>query len=240
MTPSLQVVDKLSAADSMAGLVRDSSQLRMLGVVQSPARPDRSRSAAGAAIPHGGGRIIQAAVPCPGQLPIQKLEIRVAGCQPQVPEEMGYLKAPTHLHINVVAVESQAVSVLRAAAAAAAGQSVIVINSLDEWEKQSGCSKWVLIHFTARGCGAAWLQFLLTSPKASRASFSSKSTSPNWHLLLPVTILRLCQPSCSSKYSRVEGRVQPIRVRLVEWTKRDGTRQPQFQSCLDEGQTGTS
>jgi thioredoxin 1 len=157
MTPSLQVVDKLSAADSMAGLVRDSSQLRMLGVVQSPARPDRSRSAAGAAIPHGGGRIIQAAVPCPGQLPIQKLEIRVAGCQPQVPEEMGYLKAPTHLHINVVAVESQAVSVLRAAAAAAAGQSVIVINSLDEWEKQSGCSKWVLIHFTARGCGAASL-----------------------------------------------------------------------------------
>jgi hypothetical protein len=71
--------------------------------VQSAA--DRQRPA-GAAIPHGGGRIIQAAVPCPGQLPIQKLEIvRVAGCLPQVPEE--------HLHINVVAVESQAVRVLR-------------------------------------------------------------------------------------------------------------------------------
>jgi thioredoxin 1 len=41
--------------------------------------------------------------------------------------------------------------------AATAGKPVIVINSLDEWEKQSGCSKWVLIHFTARGCGAASL-----------------------------------------------------------------------------------
>jgi thioredoxin 1 len=39
--------------------------------------------------------------------------------------------------------------------AAAAGQSVIVINSLEEWEKQIGCSKWVLIHFTTRGCAAS-------------------------------------------------------------------------------------
>lgn len=37
----------------------------------------------------------------------------------------------------------------------AAGELVIVINSLDEWNKQIGSSKLVLIHFTATGCPAS-------------------------------------------------------------------------------------
>lgn len=117
-----------SPADSMAGLVHESRQLRMLGMrfshlhghngtdrqrVQNFLRAVGESNLQSLFLDNHLQPLLDIVVDSlAANNHLQKLELRIHGCVPPVPQEMASLKTLTHLHINVLAVETQTVRVL--------------------------------------------------------------------------------------------------------------------------------